>query len=53
MATHVIYKLGPFEVPQIPGERHVRVYLPTERPDAEPPPVLYMFDGQNIFHDSP
>lgn len=53
MATHVIYKLGPFAVPQIPGERHIRVYLPTERPDIEPLPVLYMFDGQNIFHDSP
>lgn len=53
MATHVIYKLGPFTVPELPGERHVRVYLPTERPEAEPPPVLYMFDGQNVFHDSP
>ena len=53
MATHVIYKLGPFEVPQLPGARHVRVYLPTERTDVQPLPVLYMFDGQNIFHDSP
>jgi enterochelin esterase-like enzyme len=53
MATHVIYKLGPFEVPQLPGERHVRVYLPTERTNIDPLPVLYMFDGQNIFHDSP
>lgn len=53
MATHVIYKLGPFEVPKLPGERHVRVYLPTEQTDIARLPVLYMFDGQNIFHDSP
>ncbi len=53
MATHVIYKLGPFEVPKLPGERYVRVYLPTESTEGEPLPVLYMFDGQNIFHDSP
>ncbi len=52
MATHVIYKLGPFTVPGFDGERYVRVYLPTERPDARLP-VLYAFDGQNIFHDDP
>ncbi|MCY1004896.1 alpha/beta hydrolase-fold protein [Nannocystis pusilla] len=52
MATHVIYKLGPFSLPKFAGERHVRVYLPTERSDA-PLPVLYIFDGQNIFHDDP
>ena len=53
MATHVIYKLGPFAIPGFPDERYVRVYLPSERTDGEPMPVLYMFDGQNIFHDSP
>ena len=53
MATHVIYKLGPFTVPEFDGERHVRVYLPTERPEAGPLPVLYAFDGQNIFHNGP
>jgi predicted alpha/beta superfamily hydrolase len=52
MATHVIYKLGPFTVPGFAGERYVRVYLPTERPGARLP-VLYAFDGQNIFHDDP
>jgi predicted alpha/beta superfamily hydrolase len=52
MATHVIYKLGPFTVPGFAGERYVRVYLPTERPEALLP-VLYAFDGQNIFHDDP
>ncbi|MBZ5713832.1 alpha/beta hydrolase [Nannocystis pusilla] len=53
MATHVIYKLGPFTLPKFAGERHVRVYLPTERPDKSPLPTLYIFDGQNIFHDDP
>ena len=39
MATHVIYKLGPFKVPRLKGERYVRVYLPSERhdqPEARP-----------------
>ncbi|WAS90251.1 alpha/beta hydrolase [Nannocystis punicea] len=53
MATHVIYKLGPFGLPKFAGERHVRVYLPTERTEGAPLPVLYIFDGQNIFHDDP
>lgn len=53
MATHIIYKLGPFGVPAFKGERHVRVYLPTEQPGIEPLSVLYIFDGQNIFHDDP
>lgn len=53
MATHVIYKLGPFTVPAFAGERHVRVYLPSEQPEGDPLPVLYIFDGQNIFHDDP
>jgi len=52
MATHVIYKLGPFTVPGFGGERYARVYLPTERPESALP-VLYAFDGQNIFHDDP
>jgi predicted alpha/beta superfamily hydrolase len=53
MSEHIIYKLGPFEIPGIEGERYVRVYLPTEKPGPSPAPVLYMFDGQNIFHDDP
>jgi len=52
MATHVIYKLGPFAIPGLSRDRHVRVYLPDERP-AAPLPVLYTFDGQNVFHDAP
>ena len=52
MATHIIYKLGPFEIPGLAGERHVRVYVPDEQP-AAPLPVLYIFDGQNVFHDAP
>ncbi|MBL9101132.1 MAG: alpha/beta hydrolase [Myxococcales bacterium] len=52
MATHVIYKLGPFTIPGLRGERYVRVYLPDER-TSEPLPVLYLFDGQNVFHDAP
>jgi predicted alpha/beta superfamily hydrolase len=52
MATHIIYKLGPFTIPGLQGERHVRVYLPDERPPA-PLPVLFIFDGQNVFHDAP
>jgi predicted alpha/beta superfamily hydrolase len=53
MSEHIIYKLGPFQVPGIEGERYVRVYLPTEKRGRSPMPVLYMFDGQNIFHDAP
>lgn len=52
MPTHVIYKLGPFKIPRVKGERYVRVYLPDEQSER-PAPVLYMFDGQNIFHDAP
>jgi predicted alpha/beta superfamily hydrolase len=53
MSEHIIYKLGPFEVPGIEGERYVRVYPSTEKRGPSPAPVLYMFDGQNIFHDDP
>jgi enterochelin esterase-like enzyme len=51
MTDHVIEKLGPFDVPQV-GPRHVRVYVPTGAAPA-PRPVLYLFDGQNVFHDAP
>lgn len=38
------------EAPQLPGERRIWVYVP-QRYDAtkEAFPVMYMFDGQNIF----
>lgn len=51
MTDHVIEKLGPFDVPQV-GPRHVRVYVPPG-PTSAHRPVLYLFDGQNIFHDAP
>jgi enterochelin esterase-like enzyme len=53
MAEHILYKLGPFDVPGL-ASRYVRVFVP--RAPAAPPgprPVLYMFDGQNLFHDEP
>src|SRR5262245_6072211 len=43
--------LGPYEVPGL-ASRSVRVFLPP--PDGRgPPPVLYLFDGQNLFDDAP
>jgi predicted alpha/beta superfamily hydrolase len=51
MADHVLYLLGPFDIPLV-GPRRVRVYVPP-RASHVPPPVLYMFDGQNVFHDEP
>lgn len=49
---YVIYKLGPFAVPGL-RPRYVRVYAPDEVRGARPAPVLYVFDGQNLFHDAP
>lgn len=46
-----IHILGPFDIPHI-GSRRVRVYVPPGEASG-PRPVLYMFDGQNIFHDEP
>jgi predicted alpha/beta superfamily hydrolase len=46
-----IHILGPFKIPWLKGPRLVRVYAPP--PTGHPPPVLYMFDGQNIFDDAP
>lgn len=57
MAAPVLHKLGPFRARWLSGERLVRVYVPhgaaPGRSGAEPRPVLFMFDGQNIFHDDP
>ena len=53
MAAPILHKLGPFRAPWLAGERHVRVYVPPGRSGGELLPVLYMFDGQNIFHDDP
>lgn len=52
MTEHILYLLGPFDIPSI-GRRHVRLYVPPHPPDRGPRPVLYMFDGQNVFHDDP
>ena len=51
MTDHVLEKLGPFAIPHV-GSRHVRVYVPPGPVEA-PRPVLYLFDGQNVFHDAP
>ncbi|WP_437898719.1 alpha/beta hydrolase [Sorangium sp. So ce124] len=53
MAEHIIYLLGPYRIPGFQGERNVRVYLPSEGGNAGPSPVLFLFDGQNVFHDDP
>lgn len=46
-----IHSLGPFKIPWLKGKRRVRVYVPPDNPAGAAPPVLYMFDGQNIFDD--
>lgn len=43
--------LGPFTVPHL-AERRVRIHLPPHVGEG-PPPLLVMFDGQNVFHDEP
>lgn len=47
-----VRRLGPFDIPLV-GSRHVRVFAPPRAPDHHPAPVLYMFDGQNVFDDAP
>lgn len=51
MHHHEIRSLGPYDIPGI-GPRRVRVFLPPGR-IAAATPVLYMFDGQNVFDDAP
>jgi enterochelin esterase-like enzyme len=47
----MIESVGQFEiVPGIPPKRNVRVYVPSRAP-AHDRPVLFMFDGQNVFDD--
>lgn len=46
-----LHLLGPFKIPWLKGQRRVRVYVPPNNPAGAAPPVLYMFDGQNIFDD--
>jgi enterochelin esterase-like enzyme len=52
MTDYVIHHLGPFEVPHL-KPRLVRVYTPPRDRREAPAPVLYMFDGQNLFDDEP
>jgi enterochelin esterase-like enzyme len=40
-------------VPGLEGARLVRVYLPRGYDRGAPHPVLYLFDGQNVFDDGP
>ena len=51
MAELALHRIGPFEIPHV-GARHVRVYVPP-RDGPAPSPVLYVFDGQNVFDDAP
>jgi len=44
---------GPFTIPWLRGPRLIRVYAPPRPANGVAPPVLYMFDGQNIFGDEP
>lgn len=48
-SEQILYLLGPFDVLGV--ERFVRVYVPDE--GARGAPALFMFDGQNVFHDAP
>lgn len=43
--------VGPFHVPGF-SSRSVHVYAPAGA-DGSPRPVLFLFDGQNVFHDAP
>lgn len=52
MTDYVLHHLGPFDLPGGLRARKVRVYAPP-RSTSGPAPVLYMFDGQNIFDDDP
>ena len=43
--------LGPYAVPHL-AQRRVRLHLPSHAGEG-PPPLVVMFDGQNVFHDEP
>ena len=46
------YFMGPIDVPSYPPSRTVRIYVPKRAP-ATDRPVLFLFDGQNVFDDAP
>ena len=52
MTDYVLHHLGPFDIPLV-GPRRARVYAPPRGPGGGPAPVLFMFDGQNVFDDEP
>jgi len=45
------HDLGTFDVPGLTAGRRVRAYEPIGRISGVPRPVLYLFDGQNVFDD--
>ncbi|AKT36024.1 alpha/beta hydrolase [Chondromyces crocatus] len=48
-----LVRLGPFHIPGL-TPRHIRVFVPPDaRRHGEPPPILFLFDGQNVFDDAP
>jgi predicted alpha/beta superfamily hydrolase len=49
--TGTFHDLGTFDVPGLAPGRAVRVYEPVGRLAGMPRPVLYLFDGQNVFED--
>lgn len=49
--TAKLLLLGPYPVPHL-AERLVRLHLPAHAGEG-PPPLVVMFDGQNVFHDEP
>ena len=46
------YFMGPVDVPDYPPGRMVRIYVPKRAHQSERP-VLFLFDGQNVFDDAP
>jgi predicted alpha/beta superfamily hydrolase len=45
------HDLGTFDAPGLAPGRRVRAYEPRGRVPGIPRPVLYLFDGQNVFDD--
>lgn len=45
------HDLGVIDAPALGGGRRVRAYVPRGRHPNVPRPVLWLFDGQNVFHD--
>jgi enterochelin esterase-like enzyme len=52
MTDYALHRLGPFDIAHV-GPRFVRVYVPPRDAKGPPSPVLYLFDGQNVFDDGP